>query len=116
MKKFGLAVVGIIAAIIALANLGSLLALALSGLIVYAGYYYFKRTNSTFFKFFWGVVIFFALLSIISNVPAFIGLVAIALVIYSWMKWKGHKSTQQVIHSKDPFDNFEREWKNLHKN
>ena len=43
MKKLGLAALGITAAIVALVNLGSLLALAFSALIAYAGFHYYQK-------------------------------------------------------------------------
>ena len=57
MKKFGLVLLGIIAGIVAIANLGSLLALALSALIAYAGFHYFRKSDSTIAKIFWGAVL-----------------------------------------------------------
>ena len=45
MKKLGLAALGITAAIVALVNLGSLLALAFSALVAYAGFHYFRKSN-----------------------------------------------------------------------
>ena len=48
MKKLGLAVLGITAAIVALVNLGSLLALAFSALVAYAGFHYFRKSIPQF--------------------------------------------------------------------
>lgn len=114
MKKFGLALVGIIAAIIVLANLGSILALALSALIAYAGFHYYSKSVSTISKLFWGVVILIGLLTAISNVPAFFGIIALIGVLYVWRKWKGGEK-EQVISSSDPFVNFERQWNEITK-
>ena len=57
MKKFGLAILGIVAAIVVLANLGSILALAISGAIAFAGFHYYRKSDSTFLKLFWGIVL-----------------------------------------------------------
>ena len=76
MKKFGLAALGITAAIVVLANLGSLLALAFSALVAYAGFHYFRKSESTIPKLFWGGVLLIGLFTAIANVPAFIGIIA----------------------------------------
>ncbi|CAM3237153.1 ABC transporter permease [Filibacter tadaridae] len=113
MKKFGLAALGITAAIVVLVNLGSLLALALSALITYAGFHYFRKSQSTFKKVFWGGVMLVGLLSAVSNVPAFFGIIAIIGVLYVWQKWKGVDNDSIV--SDDPFVNFERQWNKITK-
>ncbi|WP_342508113.1 ABC transporter permease [Sporosarcina sp. FSL K6-2383] len=116
MKKFGLAVLGITAAIVVLANLGSLLALALSALIAYAGFHYYRKSESTFKKIFWGSVLLIGLFSAISNVPAFIGIIALIGVLYVWRKWKGTESNNIITNvSDDPFVNFERQWDEITK-
>lgn len=116
MKKFGLAILGIVAAIIVLVNIGSLLGLAISALLAYAGFHYFRKTNSSFKKFFWGAVMLIGLLTAISNIPAFIGIIALIGVLYVWRKWNGTE-TDDIIDSvsDDPFVNFEREWTNITK-
>lgn len=116
MKKLGLAILGIVAAIIVLVNLGSLLGLALSALLAYAGFHYFRKTDSSFKKFFWGAVMLIGLLTAISNIPAFIGIIALIGVLYVWRKWKVTEKHNIVDNnSDDPFVNFEREWSNITK-
>ena len=115
MKKFGLVVLGIIAGIVALVNLGSLLALALSALIAYAGFHYFRKSNSTIAKFFWGGVLLIGLLTAISNVPAFIGILALVGVLYVWRKWHGVEKDPTITQAGDPFVNFERQWNEITK-
>ena len=117
MKKFGLVLLGIIAGIVAIANLGSLLALALSALIAYAGFHYFRKSDSTIAKIFWGGVLLIGLLTAISNVPAFIGIIAIIGVWYVWRKWKGAPADNIIEHGpvNDPFVNFERQWEEITK-
>ena len=116
MKKIGIAVLGITAAIVVLANLGSLLALAFSALIAYAGFHYFRKSNSTISKIFWGGVLILALLSAIANVPAFIGILAILGVWYAWRKWKDSENNNVISNvSNDPFVNFERQWNDITK-
>lgn len=117
MKKFGLAALGILAGIIALANLGSLLALAFSALMAYAGFHYYRKSDTTIGKLFWGGVLFIGLITAISNVPAFIGIIAILGVLYVWNKWN-QTSKDDIIEHKptdDPFVNFERQWDEITK-
>lgn len=115
MKKFWLATLGVIAALVVLANLGSLLALTVSALIAYAGFHYFRKSESTFKKVFWGAVLLIGLLTGISNVPAFIGIIALVGVFYVWKKWNGVEKESIISDSNDPFDNFERQWNELTK-
>ncbi len=113
MKKLGLVTLGIVAGIVALVNLGSLLALALSALVAYMGFHYFRKSISTLSKFFWGAVLLVGLLTAISNVPAFFGIIAIVGLLYVWQKWNGSKKEELTTHTDDPFVNFERQWNEI---
>lgn len=116
MKKLGLVALGITAAIVVLANIGSLLALAFSALIAYAGFHYYRKSESTFKKIFWGAVLLIGLFTAISNVPAFFGIIALIGVIYVWRKWKGTDSNSIITNqTDDPFVNFERQWNEITK-
>lgn len=118
MKKIGLVILGITAGIIALVNLGSLLALALSALIAYAGFHYYRKSDSAISKLFWGGVLLIGLLTAIANVPAFFGIIAIIAVLYVWKKWNdGHITQNENVFtpSNDPFSNFERQWNDITK-
>ncbi|MEK5067430.1 lmo0954 family membrane protein [Sporosarcina sp. FSL K6-1508] len=116
MKKLGLAALGITAAIVVLANLGSLLALAFSAVVAYAGFHYFRKSTSTISKLFWGGVLVIGLLTAIANVPAFIGIIAIVGVFYVWRKWHGSENSNIITNtSDDPFVNFERQWNEITK-
>ncbi|NYF23295.1 ABC transporter permease [Sporosarcina sp. JAI121] len=116
MKKLGLAALGITAAIVVLANLGSLLALAFSALIAYAGFHYFRKSTSKISKLFWGGVLVIGLLTAVANVPAFIGVLAMLGVLYAWRKWNGSENSNIITSaSDDPFVNFERQWNEITK-
>ena len=117
MKKFGLAILGIVAAIIVLANLGSILGLAISALITFAGVHYYRKSDSTFLKLFWGTVIVIGLVTAVSNIPAFIGIIALLGVYYVWRKWDSEKKDHVIdaAYADDPFVNFERQWDELTK-
>jgi lia operon protein LiaI len=117
MKKFGLVVLGSIAGIIALVNLGSLLGLALSALLVFAGMHYYLKGGSTLTKLFWIAVGIIGLLTAVANVPGFFGILAIVGLWYVVRKWKQQpiNIANQVSLSSDPFTNFENQWNELNK-
>src|SRR4051812_30046133 len=112
MKKFGLLVLGIIAGVVAVANLGSLLGLAVSALIVYAGIHFYLKSDSTFLKVFWASVGIVGLLSAVANVPGFFGILAIVGVWYVIKKWNNEpvSFSAPAVKSDDPFVNFEKQW------
>ncbi len=118
MKKLGLVFIGIIAGIIAVSNLGSIIGLIISALIAYAGIYYYRKSESTLLKLFWGGVIVIGLITAISNVPAFVGIVAAIGVYYVWKSWNKEQDDNIIEHqpSNDPFVNFERQWDELNRN
>lgn len=117
MKKFGLFVLGVIAGIVALANLGSLLGLAVSALIVLAGVHFYLKSDSTFLKIFWAIVGIIGLLSAIANIPGFFGILAIVGVYYVVKKWRNESISfsAPIAKSDDPFVNFEKQWNELSK-
>lgn len=117
MKKFGLVVVGVIAGIVAVANLGSLLGLAISALIAYAGLHYYRKSEATLLKLFWGGVLIIGLLTAIANIPAFIGIIAMIGVYYVWKTWNKEQDDNVIEHqpSSDPFVNFEKQWDEITK-
>jgi lia operon protein LiaI len=114
MKKFGLLVLGGIAAVVLLANMGPMLGLAISLLILYYSFKQFVKTESTFAKVIWAIIGLAALSASASNFPAILGLAAIYLLYVVIKQWKQEKP--EVIESDDPFTNFEKEWANLKNN
>ena len=117
MKKFGLLVIGIIAGITVLVNLGSLLGLAVSALIVFAGVHFYLKSDSTFLKIFWASVGIIGLITTVVNVPGFFGILAIAAVWYVIKKWNNEPITfsAPIVKTDDPFVNFEKQWNELSK-
>ncbi|UZN00477.1 ABC transporter permease [Lysinibacillus sp. MHQ-1] len=119
MRKFLLLTGGVIAACVALALIGPLAGLLFSGLFVALGMHFYMASKSNFGKIFWFAVGLIGILSAVSNIPAMIGLAAIAIVyvIYKKMEWRRSKKSQQlkVKKEEDPFTNFEKEWSNLTK-
>ncbi len=117
MQKTGLVILGVIAAVVLLGNLGSLLALALSAFIAYFGFHNFRKSNSTIGRILWGSVLLIGLFTAISNVPAFFGIIAIIGLLYIWRKWH-EASPNDIIEgptSNDPFVNFEKQWNEITK-
>lgn len=114
MKKIGLLIVGGIAAIILLANLGPMVGLAI-GLAVM--YYAFKKCTAAETggkKFLWGALSVIGLCVSVSNLPAIIGAVAIYALYVVYKKWNEEATTEQH-HDDDPFTNFEKQWAELKK-
>ena len=118
MKKFGLIILGSIAGIVALVNLGSLLGLAISALLVYAAMHYYLKGGSTFRKVLWVGVGIFGLLTAVANVPGFFGILAIIglwVVVRKWKQQPVSISLNSNVSSSDPFTNFEKQWNELNK-
>lgn len=119
MKKFGLALLGIIAGITILGMLGPLGGLLFSAAIAYAGIHFYIKSDTTFSKVVWALVAIAGALSTIANFPGLLGLVAIALLVYVYKKddWGSKKSAPKATktNANDPFQNFEKEWNNLTK-
>lgn len=115
MNKFWLATLGIIAGIIALSNLGPIIGLAVSLLIVYAGVHYYLRSTSTLAKVWWAFVAIVGVISAISNVPALIGVAALVALWMIYRKWNGQSVSVAAVKESDPFTNFEQQWNKLNK-
>jgi lia operon protein LiaI len=111
MNKFWMITLGIITGIIVLSNLGAIAALAVSALILYAGVHYYLRSTSTFAKVSWAFVGAVGAISAISNVPALIGVAAAAGLWMIYRKWNDRPAA--FTETKDPFVNFENQWKKL---
>ncbi|MCT6923664.1 ABC transporter permease [Metasolibacillus sp.] len=113
MKKFFYFIGGAIAFIVALSLLGPMIGLLLSGLLVAAGLHYYTKSTSVFGKIMSGTLALIGFLTAASNIPAFIGLIAIVALYYIAKNWK--KDSNVVEASDDPFNNFEKEWAKLSK-
>ncbi|MGM7703416.1 flagellar basal body rod protein [Pseudalkalibacillus sp. Hm43] len=116
MKKLGLFILGAIAAIIAIANLGPIIGLAISLVVLYYSVKQFTKTDQTSKKVLWAVVGFIALSVAASNVPAILGIAALYILYIVYKEWKKDDSTPVEPKDDDPFTNFEREWAELNRN
>ncbi|TLS35956.1 flagellar basal body rod protein [Pseudalkalibacillus caeni] len=115
MKKFGLLILGGFAAVILLANLGPMVGLAISLLILYYAAKEFLKTDSTSGKVIWGIIALIALSASASNFPAVVGLAAIYVLYVVYKKWNEEKSVEQQ-QDEDPFTSFEKQWAELKRN
>ena len=79
--------------------------------------HFYIASQSTFTKIIWFTVGLIGVLSAVSNVPAMVGLAAIAILYVIYKKWNGESVKIPTIEAKeeDPFTNFEKEWSNLTK-
>ncbi|MCC3358455.1 flagellar basal body rod protein [Bacillus sp. REN16] len=114
MKKFGLFILGGIAAIVLLSQVGPMIGLVISLAILYFAFKGFIKTDSTLGKVLWAIVGVIALTASASNVPAILGLVAAYILYVVIKKWKKEKH-QVITEPSDPFTNFEKQWAELNK-
>ena len=113
MKKFGLLLVGGIAAIVLLSQLGPIIGLAVSAAILYLVFKQFIKSTVTWEKVVWGIAGLIMLTITASNLPAIIGVAAAYVLYLVYKKWNG--STSAKIKKDDPFTNFENQWNELNK-
>lgn len=111
MKKFGLLLIGGIAALVLISNLGPMVGLVVSLAILYYVFKQFLKTDSMGLKIALGILGVFLLLTAASNVPAIIGIAAAYILYVVYKKWNSSKSV--VKESDDPFQNFEKQWSEL---
>lgn len=111
MKKFGLLIAGGIAAFVLLSNIGPLVALVISAVILYFVCKQFLKADSLLMKIGWGIIGLIALMASASNLPAILGIVAAYVLYLVYKKWNETKSTR--VEEQDPFTNFEKQWAEL---
>lgn len=114
MKKFGLLLVGGIAAIILLKTVGPMVGLLIGLALLYIIFKQFIKTNKTAEKIGFGLIGLFVLMSTIHHVPALIGIAAAYVLYLVYKKWNDTK----IITKKeeiDPFTNFEKQWNEITK-
>jgi lia operon protein LiaI len=114
MKKFGLLLIGGIAALVLLANLGPMVGLVVSMAILYFVFKQFLKTDSMGMKIGLGILGFILLMASISNAPALVGIVAAYILYVVYKKFNETKVKEKV--SNDPFQNFEKQWSELKNN
>ena len=113
MKKFGLLLAGGIAALVLIANLGPLLGLAVSLVVLYFVIKQFLKTESTMKKIAWAALGFFVFMATASNVPAIIAIAAAYVLYLVYKNWNKAESISRK--EDDPFANFEKQWAEMEK-
>jgi lia operon protein LiaI len=115
MKKFGLLLAGVIAAIILLSSIGPMVGLLVGIALLYFIFKQFLKAESTGGKIVLGMIGFFVLMASIHNAPAIIGVVAAYVLYLVYKNWNNSKKTLEKEEN-DPFINFEKQWNELNKN
>lgn len=118
MKKLGLFILGGIAAIILIANLGPIAIFALSVAILYYAFKGFMKADTSLSKVAWAILGLLLFTMTASNVPALAGIMAAIVLYFVYKKWNEEEEVivDKKPETKDPFVNFEREWAELKKN
>jgi lia operon protein LiaI len=115
MKKFMLFVLGLVALLVLIANLGPMILLGAGIWLLYVIFKKFHKTESTASKI--GLVILgLIILSItISNIYAVIGVAAGYVLYLVYKNWKSEKDSSVIVNeeNEDPFINFEKQWAEL---
>ncbi len=118
MKKFGLFILGGIAAIILIANLGPIALFAFSVAILYYAFKGFMKAETSLSKVAWATLGLVLFSITVSNVPALAGIAAAVVLYYVYKKWNEEKEivVKRKHETTDPFVNFEKEWAELKRN
>ncbi|MCL1632030.1 flagellar basal body rod protein [Sporolactobacillus sp. CPB3-1] len=109
MKKFALFLLGALSLIVLLSHVGPMIGLVISLAVLYFAFKKFSRAESAGGKILWGAIGIIALCFSIGNVPAIIGIAALAGLYFVYKTWNSDKRT--AYEPNDPFDHFEKEWK-----
>lgn len=112
MKKFGLLVIGGVAVLILLANLGPFIGLIITASIGYLVVREFIKATTTGAKFGWGFLAFIIACMIIANIPSLLAVAAVFVLYVVFKKWN---ESNVIEKQDDPFESFEKEWANLNK-
>ncbi|MFT8364118.1 MAG: flagellar basal body rod protein [Sporolactobacillus sp.] len=112
MKKFLLILLGLLCLIVLLVHVGPMIGLAISLAILYFAFRKFIRASRTGYKILWAIIGLIALTISLGNIPSLIGILALVGLIFVWHSW--HKDDNPQATGGDPFDHFEKEWKELH--
>jgi lia operon protein LiaI len=114
MKKFGLFLIGGMAAIILLHSIGPMVGLVVSLAILYFIFKQFLKTESTGWKIALIIIGLMVLSSTIHHIPALVGVGAAYVLLLVYKEWNKSKRTFDKEEN-DPFVNFEKQWDELKK-
>ncbi|MFT8872211.1 MAG: flagellar basal body rod protein [Sporolactobacillus sp.] len=110
MKKFLLAMLAFICAVVLLFHVGAMAVLLISLAILYFAFKQFVRASGGY-KVLWATIGIVALCFSLGNIPSLIGLAALAGLYFVWHSWNKKAAVHPT--SDDPFDNFEKEWNDM---
>ncbi|MBD1379566.1 lmo0954 family membrane protein [Metabacillus arenae] len=113
MKKIGLLIAGVIAALILLGSIGPLIGMIISLAVGYFAFKEFVKTDSKFAKVVWVIIGLIAVTITASNFPAIIAVAAAYVLYLIYKNWNGKKEV--AVESDDPFTNFEKQWAEIKK-
>ncbi|MCO7175294.1 flagellar basal body rod protein [Sporolactobacillus kofuensis] len=108
MKKFALFLLGIVSLIVLLTHVGPMIGLIVSLAVLYFAFKKFNHADSTAGKLLWAIIGTIALIFSLGNVPAIVGIVALAGLSFAYKAWD---NKTDYVESNNPFDHFEKEWK-----
>ncbi|WP_174733661.1 flagellar basal body rod protein [Mesobacillus harenae] len=113
MKKSGLLLIGGLAVMVLIANLGPIVGLAISLVILYFAAKQFLKASSLWGKIGWGAAGLIVLLATASNIPAVLGIAAAYVLYLVYKKWNENEKVLDKQAETDPFVNFEKQWSEL---
>ncbi len=115
MRKFMLFVVGLIALLILLVNLGPMIWLGVCVWLLYLIFKKFIRSNSTAGKIGWVILGLFVLTMMIPTSYAVLGIGAAIVLYFIFANWnkKDKQVDSHTPRDDDPFTNFEKQWEEL---
>lgn len=105
--------VGLIALVVVLANVGPLIGMSICLIVLFFSMKQFIKSESKGAKIAWAIISLIMLLATISHAPAILGLVAVYILYLVYKKW--NEKDEVLIENTDPFYNFERQWNDLNK-
>src|SRR5690625_418256 len=114
MRKIVLLIIGMIAGVILILNIGPLILLGISAWIGYLIFKQFLKSNSTTTKIMWVVLGLIVIALGLSNFYSIIGIgacIILYLIIKQWNKHDHHDD----FNTNDPFVHFDDQWADLNK-
>jgi len=113
MKKFLLFVLGLVALLVLLANLGPMVLLGVGVWLLYVLFKKFLKTESTLKKIGLVAIGLIVVCMTLSNIYAVIGVAAAYVLYMIYKEWKKEPKEKEL--NEDPFTNFEKQWAELNK-
>lgn len=115
VKKFMLFILGLVALLVLLVNLGPMVLLGAGVWLLYVVFKAFLKTNSMVKKV--GLIILGLFIAgiTICNIYAVIGIAAGYVLYMVYRKWKSEGHRESDKWTDDPFMNFERQWAEMNK-